>query len=90
MYPTGLEVGIGKSFWSSNPLLSFEENNHSHHTQYHETPNVEIAMIPMQFGHVLEVHSIHPHDEGQWNKDGSDNRQNAHHIICSDGDTTVI
>src|SRR5690606_1775811 len=46
----------------------------------HQAHHQGVTVAPVQLGHVVEVHAVHAHDEGERDEDGADHGEQLHHL----------
>ena len=65
----------------SKPLPSFKIPQHSQHNCDHHAPNDKIAVFPVQFGQVIEIHSVNTHDKRQRDENNGENGEYGHRVV---------
>lgn len=64
-----------------------EECEHAESDNEHESPDTNIAILPMQLRHVLEIHTVNSNNKSEWYEDGGDDREDAHHFVSAHAQT---
>ena len=63
------------------PILLFEIEKHTNAYPGHDPEQNEIAPSPFEFRHEVEIHSVHPCNEGQGYEYGADDGEKFHYLI---------
>jgi hypothetical protein len=63
------------------PFFLFDINHHKNGNNNHNDNENRVTPLPVNFGHVLEIHSIKPDYKSQGNKYGGNYRKCFHYTV---------
>ena len=76
--------------WLSQPFLMFEVPKQPNDNENTDDYNRWIAVAPVKFGHVGEVHAVPADEQGQRQENGGNNRKYFHKIVLLNGQLRLI
>src|SRR5450830_410034 len=72
------------------PAFLSEICHHHLRLSDHKAPEHEIAVLPLQFRKVFEVHAVDPYQKGQRHEDCADHGQKLHHLVGAVADAGKV
>src|SRR5262245_41870901 len=70
----------------SQPILPLEENIGQRRRYQHQHNRKRVAVLPLELGHVLEVHAIDRRNQGRWHEHNRRDRKYLDDVVLLDGD----
>src|SRR3954452_20446097 len=67
------------------PAVAFEPGVQADHDQCDQGEERVVAVVPVELGHVVEVHPVDPRDHGRDRDDRDPGRDLAHVLVVRDG-----
>ena len=70
------------------PLLKLEVPERKTRYQQHQGDSPQVAVLPVELGHKLKVHTVHACHQRSWHEDHGSHREDFYYLVLLDVDKT--